>query len=124
MDTRNKILTLDGAAALRGEILLVTGTFDVLRVEHVREMETVRRRTPAAILLAVVLPSPGAPLGDGARADMAAALRVIDYVVAANPGEVELLIGSLKPIEVVRLEAAHARIYAHLIDHVRRRQDS
>jgi len=122
VDTRNKILTLEGAAALPGEIVLITGTFDVVRAEHVRQLAAVRARTPAATLLAVVLPSPCAPLGQRARAEMVAALRMVDYVVAANHGDVEPLVLSLKPAEVVRLEAAHARLHAQLIEHVGRRQ--
>jgi glycerol-3-phosphate cytidylyltransferase-like family protein len=123
VDTRNKILTLDAAAALTGEIVLATGTFDILQAQHVRQLTAVRQRTPAAKLMAVVTPSPRAPLGHRARCEMIAALRMIDYVVAANDGDVEPLILSLKPAEVACMEAIDAHLYAQLIEHVGRRQN-
>ena len=123
MDTRSKILTLREAAALPGTILIVTGSFDILRTGHVRELSALRLHTPDAKLLAVVLPSPRAPLDQRARAEMVAALRMVDYVMAADHDDVESLIRLLKPAEVVRLEAAHARLAAQLIEHVHRRQN-
>jgi glycerol-3-phosphate cytidylyltransferase-like family protein len=123
VDTRRKILTLAAAEGLRRPLVLVTGTFDILRAGHVRELADVRERTPGATLLAVVLPSPAAALDQRARAEMAAALRMVDYVVSADYGDVERLILKLEPAEVVRLESSHARLYAQLTEHVRRSQD-
>ena len=101
MDTRSKILT--PAAALRipaRPIAIVTGTFDVLRAEHARELE--EARTGAAALLAIVLPRAGELLPQRARA--------VDYVVAAaGPAELEALIHGLEPARIVRLEGADDR---------------
>ncbi len=105
MDTRSKILTL--AAALEiGErpITIVIGTFDVLRAAHARELE--EARTGAARLLVVVLPRAVELLPQRARAELIAALRVVDYVVPAGPNEVDALIHALAPTQVVRLEEA------------------
>ena len=52
-----------------------------------------------------------------------AALRVVDYVVAADHGDVDALIASLKPVHLARLEAADARRARQLIEHVQRRQN-
>jgi len=64
-----------------------------------------------------------APLDQRSRAEMVAALRMVDYVVAPSHDQVENLIHSLKPAAVVRLEAAHARLAAQLVEHVHRRQN-
>jgi glycerol-3-phosphate cytidylyltransferase-like family protein len=108
VDTRSKILT--PAAALRipaRPIAIVTGTFDVLRAEHAREIE--EARTGAAALLAIVLPRAGELLPQRARAELVAALRAVDYVVAAGPEELEALIHGLEPARIVRLEGADDR---------------
>jgi hypothetical protein len=49
-------------------------------------------------------------------------LRVVDYVVTADDGDLDRLIESLEPAEFVRLEPAEARRAAQLIEHVHRRQ--
>ena len=57
---------------------------------------------------------------------MVAALRVVDYVVTADYGDLDRLVEALKPVEFVRLEAAHAirrdRWHQQLMEHVHRRQ--
>jgi bifunctional ADP-heptose synthase (sugar kinase/adenylyltransferase) len=122
MDSRAKILSLEAACALRvPRLAIVTGYFDLLRAVHLRELEAVRQRTGAGALLAVVLPWDEACLSQRARAEMAAALRVIDYVVFIDHGDVEALVGALGPAEVVRLEAADACRNRELIEHVHRR---
>jgi glycerol-3-phosphate cytidylyltransferase-like family protein len=75
-----------------------------------------------------VLPLAGELLSQRARAELVAALRVVDYVVTADDGDVERLTESLKPAEVARLEAEHARRNAlwarQLREHVHRCQTS
>ena len=122
MDTRTKILTLEQARALRLERPVVaTGYFDLLRAEHARELDAIRRRTAARTLVAAVMPWAEAYQSLRARAEMAAALRVIDYVV---PVEAEAGVASLeealRPVEIVRLEECDARRNRELVEHVQR----
>jgi bifunctional ADP-heptose synthase (sugar kinase/adenylyltransferase) len=120
VDTRSKILTLAAAFELRPPVAIATGYFDVLRAGDARELAAVRHHP----LLVVVLPLNNQILSQRARAEMVAALRVVDYVVTADHGELDKLIESLKPVEFVRLEAAEARRTRQLMEHVDRRQTS
>ena len=126
LDTRTKILTAAGLAALDPPrpLLAVTARFDVLRAAMVSELAAARRRTGANSLLAVVRPLPDelAPLA--ARAEMAAALRVVDYVFIAENGDLSSLPASLQPLEIVSLEEADAARIRQLIAHVHSRQSA
>ena len=76
-------------------------------------------------LLAVVLPLDGELLPQRARrAELVAALRMVDYVVTADETAPDHLLASLEPARLVRLEAAHAVRKRQLIEHVQRRQTS
>ena len=124
MDTRTKILnpgSLDARQPLR-PLLLVTGYFDILRAELALELEEARRRTQAQTLVVLVQPWAGETLPQAARAEMAAALRVVDYVLIAEKEDLDSLTGSLQPIETIRLEEADAPRARQLIEHVHRRQ--
>jgi bifunctional ADP-heptose synthase (sugar kinase/adenylyltransferase) len=122
MDTRSKILTLAEAMELRPPCAIVSGYFDVLRAEHARELAQVHHHP----LLAVVLPLAGEILSQRARAEMVAALRVVDYVVIANYGGLDRLVEALKPVEYTRMEGEPAvrrdRWPRQLSEHVDRRQ--
>jgi glycerol-3-phosphate cytidylyltransferase-like family protein len=124
MDTRSKILTLESVLLLRPTrpLAVVAGLFDILRAAHVRDLEEVRHRTSASTLMAVVLPHPGAVLGQRARAEMVAALRVIDYVLTANDADLDGIAAALHPAAVVRLESADRKRIHQLIEHVHHRQ--
>ncbi|MGO9231839.1 MAG: hypothetical protein ACLQKA_21815 [Bryobacteraceae bacterium] len=122
MDTRNKILTADAAHALAGPLAVVTGYFDVLRAEHARELAAIRQRNVDSCLLAVVLPCPGEFFDIHARARMVAALRVVDYVLAADATDVDALLASLRPQAVFHLEAEDARRNREIVDRIRGRQ--
>jgi len=129
VDTRTKILTPQAARELQlPRLVVVTGYFDLLRAAHVCDLEAVRCRTAAGAMLAIVLPWDQAVLGQRARAEMAAALRVLDYVVIPDENDVEggvsALLAALHPIEVVRLEMADARRNRELIEHVQQRHSS
>jgi bifunctional ADP-heptose synthase (sugar kinase/adenylyltransferase) len=115
VDTRTKIL--NGAT-------VVTGTFDVIRAEDARELAEVRRRAPGRPLIVVVLPIENALLPQRARAELVAALRVVDYVLIANDNHPDALLAALEPAELVRLEALHADRKRQLTEHVHRRQNS
>ena len=110
MDTRNKIVT--SLPEVAAPVVVVTGTFDVLRAEHARELEIAR--AGAATLVAVVLPSAAGLLSARERAEMVAALRLVDYVMIADN---EPLVAAAK---IVQLEPADTRRTLNLIEHVRR----
>ena len=117
MDTRSKILTVDAAAQIADRpLVLVTGTFDILRADHIRQLNEL----PPGKVMVAVLPAPVDFLLQSARCEVVAALRMVDYVVAADPDGVDHLIGRLQPAAVMRLEAADALRARHLIEHVRR----
>jgi bifunctional ADP-heptose synthase (sugar kinase/adenylyltransferase) len=120
VDTRAKILTLAAALELRPPLAIATGYFDVLRAGHARELALVRHHP----LLVVVLPVANEILPQPARAELVAALRVVDYVVTADCGDAERLIESLEPVECVRMEAADRSRARQLMEHVHRRQTS
>ena len=121
MDTRNKILTLAEAVALPAPLAIAAGTFDLLRAEHARELGEIRARTTPARLLAVVLPSPIGVFALRARAEMVAALRVVDYVVTADAQDLDRLSRAHPAAEVVRMDAGDTRRIRQLIEHARRR---
>jgi hypothetical protein len=92
VDTRTKILTAAGLAALDPpRPLLLAAPLRRPAGGMVRELAAARRRTGANSLVAVVRPLPDelAPLA--ARAEMAAALRVVDYVFIAENGDLSSL---------------------------------
>jgi glycerol-3-phosphate cytidylyltransferase-like family protein len=110
VDTRSKILTFAAALEIAARpIAIVTGTFDVLRAAHARELEEARHWPGVAAVLVAVLPRADELLPHRARAELVAALRTVDYVVAAAPAELEALIQALEPAHVVRLEEADER---------------
>jgi bifunctional ADP-heptose synthase (sugar kinase/adenylyltransferase) len=128
VDTRSKILSRDAALGLPPPLTVVTGYFDVLRAEHAGDLQQARDRSPAQPLLVVVLtgysPIFRPVLDPGARAELVAALRMVDYVVTADDGDRDHLIEALKPAQLVRLEAADQRRARQLREHVQRRQTS
>jgi bifunctional ADP-heptose synthase (sugar kinase/adenylyltransferase) len=121
MDTRNKILTPEAAPHA---CTVVTGTFDVLLSADARELEEIRASQPNHPLLVVVLPLQGPLLPQRARAELVAALRMVDYVVIADDTAPDALLASLEPALLVRLEDAHAVRKRQLMEHVHRRQTS
>ena len=128
MDTRNKILTPAGAErAVRGRsrpLIVVTGYFNVLVAEHARELGALRQANPDAVVLVAVLPVESELLSQRARAEMAAALAVVDYVVIADSEDPAGLLGVLRPALVVRWEAADAARTRRLIEHVHERRQT
>ena len=118
MDTRNKILSAE--AAPRG-CTVVTGAFDVVLAADARQLAEIRERHRDRPLLVVVLPLSEALLPQRARAELVAALRMVDYVVTADD---DALLASLEPVQLVRLEEVHAARKRQLMEHVHRRQTS
>jgi bifunctional ADP-heptose synthase (sugar kinase/adenylyltransferase) len=125
MDTRTKILTPEEARALAGggqSVALVTGHFDGLQAADGRDLRRVRERFPGATLLVAVAPPPQPIFEARARAEMAAALGVVDYVVSLEDPQIAALAAAVPAQRVVRLEAAQQQRMRELIQHVKRRQ--
>src|SRR5579862_2738555 len=126
MDTRDKIIDCERAAALAAKlradgvsITVVTGYFDVLVAEHVRRLRQVAGE--AVKLFVVVLDPPAPVLGARARAEMAAALAMVDYVVPAGNQSAEGLLSRFADSEIVREESADLLRAERLSQHVQRR---
>ncbi len=79
MDTRSKIV--DTGALPQGRLCLVSAYFDPLLPWHAERFAELSE--PGLTLVAVVLPRDDELLPQRARAELAAALRVIDYVLIA-----------------------------------------
>ena len=121
MDTRTKILTAEAAPRA---CTVVTGAFDPVLADDARELADIRANHPACPLLVVVLPISGELLSGRARAELVAALRMVDYVVTAPDAATDALLATLEPAYLVRLEGAQAVRKRQLMDHVHRRQSS
>jgi len=126
MDTRTKILTAADLAALDPPrpLLVVTARFDVLRAAMVQELAAALGRSGANSLLALVRPLPDELAPIAARAEMAASLRVVDYVFIAENGDLSSLPATLQPVEIVSLEEADAARIRQLIENVHSRQSA
>jgi hypothetical protein len=126
MDTRTKILTATDLAALDPPrpLLVVTARFDVLRAAMVQELAAALGRSGANSLLALVRPLPDELAPIAARAEMAASLRVVDYVFIAENGDLSSLPATLQPVEIVSLEEADAARIRQLIENVHSRQSA
>ena len=122
MDTRAKIIDLASAARLRRpgvRLKLVTGYFDVLTPDLVRRL---RSLSDGGRLIAVVLDPPNPLLPSRARAELAASLSMIDYVLLLPEVGLERSLEEIRPDEVVREETADGKRSRALIEHVHQRQ--
>ena len=122
MDTRDKIVD---ASTLNGRrITLVTAYFDPLLSWHAERLAAIRPQ--AEVLVALILPLEDALVPQQARAELAAALRVIDYVLIApgsDPSAVQSIVRAVDPAQVFRLDEEDLRRRGELIAHVRSRQN-
>jgi bifunctional ADP-heptose synthase (sugar kinase/adenylyltransferase) len=119
VDTRTKILDAGAATAVAGEarragktVKLVVGTFDPLLAAHARRL---REIAGEGAVLFVAIREPAQPLlAAQARAELVAALGMVDYVVLDD--------APLQPDEIYREETADAHRTRDLIQHVQTRQ--
>ena len=100
---------------------LVAGYFDVLTPDLVRRL---RSLSDGARLLAVIVDPPKPLLPAQARAELAAALSMIDYVLSPQGESLEKAIEEIRPNEVVREDLADGKRSQALIEHVHQRQKS
>src|SRR5438552_1583427 len=105
VDTREKIVDLSGATAIaasprsRGvRWKLVSGYFDVLTPGHVRALISAADGAP---LMAIILDRPDSLLPSRARAELAASLRMVDYVLLLEKANIEQAIKALQPDQVI-----------------------
>jgi hypothetical protein len=87
MDTRDKILTLAAARRLDLPLTVIATASTILRAGLIDELAALRR--PGRALLAVVLPAEPELLPRRARAELLAALRIVDYVTIADVPELD-----------------------------------
>jgi D-glycero-beta-D-manno-heptose 1-phosphate adenylyltransferase len=111
MNTREKILSRQALvaelAALRGKkkcVVFANGCFDILHVGHVRYLAAAREQGDLLVvgvnsdLSARTLKGSGRPiLPEAARAELVAALAVVDYVTIFDELNVEPLLIALRP---------------------------
>jgi bifunctional ADP-heptose synthase (sugar kinase/adenylyltransferase) len=122
MDTRSKIIDLASAAKLRSpgvRLKVVAGYFDVLTPDLVRRL---RGLSDGGRLIAAVLDPPNPLLPARARAELAASLSMIDYVLSLPGASLEKALKEIRPDEVVREDEAEGQRTQALIEHVQRRQ--
>jgi hypothetical protein len=99
----------------------VVGCFDVPGVQLVRALARIRESSPGVPLAALVVGCGEAVLPLRVRAEMAAALAVVDYALPVEPVDLEGLLREIGPSLVVRREDEDHALNRQLKEHVRRR---
>jgi hypothetical protein len=93
----------------------------VLVAEHIAPSQTpdISAGYP---LIVVVTPYTGELLSVWARPEIAAAARMVDYVLIAGEGELKRVARRLKPMKPVPLRDVDAEHARRLVEHVQQRQ--
>jgi hypothetical protein len=122
VNTREKILSLDQArtAAAGIPVTAFVTHLEVVRADHIRAMETAAAASAPGKLFLVLTdpPSPLVALED--RAEVAAGLRMVDYVVPAAAGR-EQALDAICPRRIIEDEEEDCGRTRRLIEHVRSR---
>jgi glycerol-3-phosphate cytidylyltransferase-like family protein len=126
VDTRTKIIDAESAAVLAQKLRaqgtslkLITGHFDVLTAEHVRRLREIHNGTSTLFVMVVDPPAP--VLAARARAELVAALAMVDYVVPAAGQAVPELLAQFRVSEIVQEETADLLRARRLAEHVQSR---
>jgi glycerol-3-phosphate cytidylyltransferase-like family protein len=125
-DTRYKIIDIEQARRIASEssapsIAFVTH-LEVLRALHIRKLEEIAAANNGRLFVILTeLESPLVPLT--ARAEVAAALRVVDYVIPAPDGAIPVL-EALRPSVTIHDEEEDRERTRSLMEHVRSRARS
>lgn len=116
MDTRNKIIDLRARRPA-----LVTGYFDPLTAAHVRRLREIRdAHDPVVVLLS----DPAEPVLDArARAELLAALDMVDYVVLPQERASSALLERTGNWSVFHEEGSDEARFRSLVEHVHRRHN-
>lgn len=127
MDTRNKILNEDEATRvarqLRGadiRLRVVTGYFDPVLAAHVRRLKELA--VPNTTLMVLVNTAEDSLLDVRSRAELLAALRMVDYVAVPGPSGVKALLERIEPDAICYEEEADRKRTAELAARIRERQ--
>jgi hypothetical protein len=125
LDTRTKIIDAATAeAAIRSlraggaRVAAVTGYFDVLLAGKVRDLHRV---SDGPKLFAFVVTPADAVLPLRARAELAAALSAVDYVIPMGDAEETDIVRLFRPAEIIDCRDAEREAMRELIRHVHRR---
>jgi glycerol-3-phosphate cytidylyltransferase-like family protein len=123
MDTREKIVDLARAREIareqRSRLTLVTGYFDVLRIAHIERLQHLAEAGKR--LMVMVLDPPKPILSRRARAELVAALAMVDYVVPAGQEGFQDLQNEFPADAIAREEASDLPRTQELTAHVQRR---
>ena len=123
MDTREKIIEPGRAREIareqRSRLTLVTGYFDVLRTSHTKRLQQLAEGGKG--LMVVVLNPPQPILSQRARAELVAALAMVDYVVPAGQDGLQDLLNEFPADAIAREEASDLPRTQELTAHVQRR---
>jgi glycerol-3-phosphate cytidylyltransferase-like family protein len=103
-----------------GPVVLVTGYFDILRASHIKALQQIQ----TGKLVVAVMPHTKAVLPLRTRAELVAALRMVDYVITADDSQLDTLVCALQPAQIVHLEDADLQRAIELKQHVQRRHKS
>ena len=123
MDTREKIIEPARAREIAREqgsrLTLVTGYFDVLRTSHIQRLRQMAEAGKG--LMVVVLDPPQPILSRRARAELVAALAMVDYVVPAGQDGLDDLLNAFPADAIAREEVSDLPRTQELTAHVQRR---
>ena len=97
---------------------MIAAHFDVLTPDHVRRLRDLSGKRP---LMVAVLDPPDPLLPSRARAELAASLGIVDYVLLLNGAGLDRAIEQIQPSEVIHDEMDDRRRSQALIEHVHRR---
>jgi bifunctional ADP-heptose synthase (sugar kinase/adenylyltransferase) len=118
LDTRSKIVTLERALELSSRVrtAFVSGYFDPVTAEHARRL---RERKAGHDVLVAAISNPSDPvLDERARAEVLAALEMVDYVVLPREGVACLPAGTEPNVSVFREETADEERLQRLVERV------
>jgi glycerol-3-phosphate cytidylyltransferase-like family protein len=128
VDTRQKIIPAEEAVAAARRLdasgrrlVVVIGHFDPLLCAHARALGQVRNGTGSPVVMVVLVPTEAPLLGERARAEMAAALDVVDYVVIMGRDNFGEFVDRLAAEQVILRQGEDENLKRSLIEYVQRR---
>jgi hypothetical protein len=122
VDTRIKIITAGEAEQLAAysSPRVVSGYFNPLRAEHARLLSEAARGNGRPLMV-VVRPADPALLDSRARAELVAALAVVDYVVPIESDRLPAWVDSIHHADRLDIESVDESLTRSLVNRVRGR---